>query len=127
MTLNGCEKKSWRATRPRCFGFRIIVDTDAGVETLDCHGRSLGDRARTFAGRTDKGIRMGATPDEVSKAYGEPEFRVGMRADFPNGHWDYLKDGLSFGFFDNRLSHIEVRGPQLRPKEQRVLAVPIPR
>lgn len=36
---------------------------------------------------------MGATPDEVSKAYGEPELRHGMTAELPNGRWDYLKDG----------------------------------
>ncbi len=121
VTINGKEnpkrKKSGEELIYDSRGFRIIVDTDAGVESIDCYGAGqLGDRARRFAGRTDKGIRMSATPDEVSKAYGEPELRHGMTAELPNGRWDYLKEGLSFGFFDNRLSHIQVRGPHLRPE-----------
>ena len=104
------------------------MDTDAGVESIHCYGAGqLGDRARTFAGRTDKGIRMGAAPGDISKAYGEPKLHQGMTAELPNGRWDYVKEGLSFGFFDNHLSHIEVLGPQLRPTGQGVRAVPIPK
>jgi hypothetical protein len=107
-------------------GFRLIVDADAGVETIDCYDvGQLGDRAGGFTGRTDKGIRMRATPNEVSKAYGEPERRHRMTANLPDGRWDYLKDGLSFRFFDNVVSHIQIQGPHLRPNEQGILTVPI--
>lgn len=100
-------------------GFRITVDADFGVETIHCYGvGQLDARARGFTGRTDKGIRMRATPDEVSKAYGEPERRHAATADPTKGRWDYYKDGLSFRFFDNVVAHIEARTPHLRRNEQ---------
>lgn len=107
-------------------GFRIIVDAESGVEHIYCYGAGqLGDRGRAFNGRTDKGIRMGATPDEVAEAYGEPELRHGVTVDLPSGRWDYLTDGLAFNFFDNVVSQFQVRCPQLRPNELGIIAIPI--
>lgn len=107
-------------------GFRIIVDANAGVETIMCYGDGqLGDRARGFTGRTSKGIRIGATPSEVRQVYGEPERRHGMTADLPNGGWSYVKDGLSFQFFDNAVSQIQILGPRLRPNARGIITVEI--
>ncbi len=52
-------------------GFRIFVAASVGVESIGCWGAGqLDDRARASTGRTDKGFRMRATPDEVLKTYG---------------------------------------------------------
>jgi hypothetical protein len=105
-------------------GFRILVDAEAGVASITCYGEGqLGDRARGFAGGTDLGIRMGSTPEEVSLAYGEPELRHGMTPEHPAGRWDYLKQGLSFRFFDNVVSQIQLHGPGDRPNEQGVITI----
>jgi hypothetical protein len=100
-------------------GFRIIVAESGGVESFDCYGAGqLAGRSRAFSGRTDKEIRMGATTDDVIKAYGEADHRIGLTAKLTNGRLDYVKKGLQFSFFDGRLSNIQVLCPQLRPNEQ---------
>lgn len=108
-------------------GFRIFVNTDEGVETIDCYADGkLGNRVRGFTGETDKRIQMGATPDDIARFYGEPDLSHGLTVDLPNGNWEYFKEGLTFGFFDNVVSHIQIQAPHLRPGNTGKMAVPVP-
>lgn len=105
-------------------GFRIVVAADGGVESINCYGAGqLGGRSRAFAGMADKDIRLGAAPEEVLKAYGEPDRRVGLTDEMPNGGLSYAKIGTAFSFRDGRLSHVQALGPQLRPDERGILII----
>lgn len=59
-----------------------------------------------FRGRTDKGIRMGSSKQEVRDAYGEPDAPLprdeGMHADV----FRYEKLGMMFGFTDSKVQQI---------------------
>ena len=63
---------------------------------------------RDFQGRTREGIRLGATPDDVLKVYGEPDSKM------QNGSFrglSYLKRGWSFEFRHGKLAAINVNSP----------------
>lgn len=57
-------------------GVHLLVDRRRGVRTIDCWSDQYPvpfPGMVTFAGKTDKGIAMGASREEVVAAYGEPE------------------------------------------------------
>ncbi len=54
-------------------GFSIHVNAQRGVVAIMCYtGKFMAFKVRAFAGRTDKGIRMGANRAAIEKAYGPP-------------------------------------------------------
>lgn len=55
-------------------GLSLTVEANDGLVGIQCMGQdSLGATGRTFRGATDLGIRIGASEQEVIKAYGIPD------------------------------------------------------
>jgi outer membrane lipoprotein-sorting protein len=107
-------------------GFSIHVTTQRGVLAIMCYtGKFFATQVRDFAGRTDKGIRMGASRAAIEKAYGtpssvrEPQFKdvFGKNATNPEkktGQVDlsYGALGLSFSLHDDALDSIMLNAPR---------------
>lgn len=54
-------------------GYGMFVSETLGVVTINALSQPFfAVRVREFAGRTDKGVRIGSTEDDVRRAYGEP-------------------------------------------------------
>lgn len=86
-------------------GFFVNVERDKGFIGIQCYAQHPG--MRPFRGRTDKGIAMGATIEEVEKAHGPPdvknEFGAGVFFLF------YKKLGLCFQTNEGRVRLITAR------------------
>lgn len=86
-----------------------------GVVDIDCFNQvRSGPIVREFAGRTPEGIRLGASWDDVLRAYGKPDCVLdgiadGMRA--ADGRISYMRLGWEFDFYDKKLCRIRVRQP----------------
>jgi hypothetical protein len=91
-------------------GFDIEVQSDNGASRFSFFGvRELGMCARDFNGKTDKGVGLGSTSDEVIEAYGKPEFSAVNRN---SRSFEYFHQGLSFQFWDNKLSRFSISSPR---------------
>ncbi len=111
-------------------GFSVHTTTQRGAMMIMCYtGKFWAFRVRDFAGRTDKGIKMGANRAAIEKAYGKPtsvreatmKDVFGKRANDPDkktGQVDltYGDLGLSFSLHDDALDTIMLNGP--RPPRQ---------
>jgi outer membrane lipoprotein-sorting protein len=107
-------------------GFSIHVTTQRGVISIMCYtGKFFAVQVRDFAGRTDKGIRMGAGRAAIEKAYGapssvrEPRFKDVFGKETANpekktGQVDltYNALGLSFSLHDDALDSIMLNAPR---------------
>ncbi len=107
-------------------GFSVHVTTQRGVISIMCYtGKFFAVQVRDFAGRTDKGIRMGAGRAAIEKVYGAPsavrEARFkdvfGKTATNPEektGQVDltYNELGLSFSLHDDVLDSITLNAPR---------------
>jgi outer membrane lipoprotein-sorting protein len=107
-------------------GFSITARDGRGVLMITCFtGKFLAVKVRDFAGRTDKGIRMGAHRAAIEKEYGPPssvrEVRkrdvLGKRAVNPDQktghvHLSYETLRVSFTLQDDSLASIMLRAPQ---------------
>lgn len=107
-------------------GYSIHVTTRDGVMMVMCYTSKLfAFRVRDFAGKTDKGIRMGASRADIEKAYGKPttvheatmKDVFGSRANDPDkktGQVDltYARLGLSFALHDDTLDSIMLNAPR---------------
>ena len=55
-------------------GYFFGAGKTAGVVTVSCSAQAaLATKTRDFAGKTDKGIAMGARGADIIRAYGEPD------------------------------------------------------
>ncbi|MFI5454350.1 MAG: outer membrane lipoprotein carrier protein LolA [Isosphaerales bacterium] len=105
-------------------GFSISAHVQHGVHVIICFtGKTSDVQVRDFAGRTDKGIRMGANRAAIEKAYGAPDsvrearFKdvFGKRAANPEqktgqvalSYYDTL--GLEFSLHDDALDSIIIQ------------------
>ena len=87
-------------------GFRLTVNNRTGLHSIHCFNQaSMGPSVRGFPGKTREGIELGASPDDVKKAYGEPEAKMG-----PDDYW-YAKRGWQFTFRDGKLAGYHVNRP----------------
>ena len=107
-------------------GFSIHTTTQRGVMMIMCYtGKFWAFKVRDFAGRTDKGIKMGASRAAIEKAYGKPtsvreatmKDVFGKRADNPDkktGQVDltYATWALSFSLHDDALDSIMISAPR---------------
>jgi hypothetical protein len=81
-------------------GFRLTANDWRGLYSIYCFNNRDGDLATTehgFRGKTKEGIALGASLEDVMKAYGEPETQK---------HVDYVsyqKRGYAFMFHDKKL------------------------
>jgi outer membrane lipoprotein-sorting protein len=125
-------------------GFSIHAHARRGVLMIMCYtGKIFAFKVRDFAGRTDKGIRMGAGRAAIEKAYGRPSSvrgatpgdRLGGRTAKPDekiGQVDLSYDALrlSFSLHDDALDSIILLAPRpaaavpARPKEAGAAAKP---
>ncbi len=101
---------------------RRIKRTDSLPEVA-CDPLAAEPVETAVARELEERLRHALNADDVIKAYGEPDHRVGLTAKLPNGRLDYVKKGLRFGFFNGRLSNVQVLGPQLRPNMQGILTI----
>jgi hypothetical protein len=111
-------------------GFSIHTTTQRGALMVMCYtGKFFAFRVRAFAGRTDKGIKMGANRAAIEKAHGKPSSVreatmkdvFGKRANEPDkktGQVDltYAGLGLTFSLHDDALDSIMLSVP--RPQRQ---------
>ena len=107
-------------------GFSVHATTQRGVLMVTCYtSKFFAFRVRDFAGRTDKGIKMGASRSAIEQAYGKPSSVreatmkdvFGKRANDPDkktGQVDltYNNPGLTFSLHDNALDSIMIRAPR---------------
>jgi hypothetical protein len=78
-------------------GFSVHATTQRGVLMVMCYtGKLFAIRVRDFAGRTDKGIKMGARRSAIEQAYGKPS----------SVREATMKDVLGSSFHDSR--HIDL-------------------
>src|SRR5579871_1407151 len=82
-------------------GFFLGVSKTLGVVTISCASQAtFAVRIRDFAGKTDKGIALGATLADVVRAYGEPDWK---KTDHGSTHVSYNRLQASFTFFGDKL------------------------
>jgi outer membrane lipoprotein-sorting protein len=96
-------------------GFDLTIGA-SGLERIHCYGKQFrGAMAQDFVGKTDAGIKIGATTDDVIAKYGRPDVRSGGR------HEDlfYIHKGYRFRFVEGKLASVTVSAPM--PKEVKVI------
>ena len=109
-------------------GVRVSVDPRRGVRVIECwsaqHPKPFPGMV-TFSGKTDKGIGMGASREEIVAAYGEPERvdeeivvvgpegRVSSERLLENLRYSQL--GMTFVLTEGHLVKLKVGGPRLSP------------
>jgi outer membrane lipoprotein-sorting protein len=87
-------------------GFRLTINNRGGLHSIHCFNQtSMGPSVRGFQGKTREGIELGASPEDVKKAYGEPEAKMD-----PDHYW-YAKRGWRFFFRDGKLVGYQANPP----------------
>jgi outer membrane lipoprotein-sorting protein len=88
-------------------GFDLTIGPD-GLKNIHCYGKQVrGAMARDFVGKTDIGIKLGATRDEVIAKYGQPE----VRPHKSNSDFRYFHKGYRFVFTNEKLTSIMISPP----------------
>ncbi len=86
-------------------GFELDVSSARGLTQFRCmSGSSI---ARRFIGKTDAGIALGASIDDVIQAYGAPEVRSHLRDEVLY----YFHKGWSFVFAEGKLISFSASAP----------------
>ncbi len=92
-------------------GLWIFVDPDDGVTSITAHSQETsGGGCQGFIGRTKEGIALGASLEEIQKAYGEPSVNDAsqfMLANVKQGGFGaifYPDLGLTFTLNDSKLT-----------------------
>ncbi|MHC4622319.1 MAG: hypothetical protein ACYS4W_00275 [Planctomycetota bacterium] len=92
-------------------GVHFILDFRRGVKEINCwsnlHSMALPGMT-TFAGKTDKGVGMGNTREQIIAAYGEPA-RTETRGTIDILHYDDLR--IQFALEQGKLVNITLRAP----------------
>lgn len=86
-------------------GFELDVSSARGLTQFRCMSGS--SFARAFIGKTDAGIALGASIDDVMKAYGAPEVRSHLRDEVLH----YFHKGWSFVFAEGKLTSFSASEP----------------
>ncbi len=93
-------------------GFDLRIGL-GGVTGIHCYGKQLrGALAQDFVGKTDTGIKLGATKDDVIAKYGQPDV---VRLNNRHENLHYFHKGYAFLFVEGKLASITVSAPM--PKE----------
>jgi len=80
-------------------GILIIVDTALGVQEIRCNTHRDATRGRSFGGKTNRGISLGDSKDDVVHAYGQPSW-----TNSSGTYMEYQKLGTGFSFYNDRLT-----------------------
>lgn len=92
-------------------GFEIGVKQGQGVAVVSCYDKKFYQRsmvekiARDFQGATDKGIKLGASQEQIIAVYGNP---AKQKANGNQGKLMYPDQGLFFEIENNRLTKMMV-------------------
>ena len=92
-------------------GFWIGLGPDGKLRQIDCHAHpdEAAPVARTFAGKTAEGIALGASRNDISRAYGPPNSEHQNDTRFgQHTRMDYWDLGLTFLLRDDALEEISV-------------------
>lgn len=90
-------------------GFTVTVHPQFGVIAFTCSAVAAmppNGKAKDFQGRTEEGIGIGATEEDIVAAYGDPDTR-----DAEGGQTDlhYPERGMRFLLLDDRLQQLTLR------------------
>lgn len=91
-------------------GFFIVGANTIGVLSISCVSQAImAIRVRDFAGKTDKGIRLGASEADIIRAYGKPDSR---RAERGTTSLEYYSLRTDFTVCGEKLVQILLMRPQ---------------
>ena len=112
-------------------GVHFLIDPRRGVRSIECWSAQYPKPFPgmvTFSGKTDKGIGMGASREEIVAAYGEPETveekivhvyvgpeRVDSEHLLENLQYSQLR--MTFVLTEGHLVKLKVVGPRLSPEQ----------
>ncbi|MBS0202146.1 MAG: hypothetical protein JSS49_04540 [Planctomycetes bacterium] len=86
-------------------GFEVMVSSADGMTEFRC--MPVGTIARKFLGKTDSGIQLGASIDDVSRVHGPPE----VKSQFRETDLRYVHQGWAFLFGDGKLKSFSAFEP----------------
>lgn len=86
-------------------GFEVMVSNVGGMNQFRC--LPVGAIARKFLGKTDTGIQLGASIDDVIQAHGAPE----VKSHFRETSLRYVHKGWEFLFSDGKLKSFSAFRP----------------
>ncbi len=100
-------------------GLGLTVHAERGLQMIQCWSDSgpqeLPFPVTTFAGRTKEGIGMGATREQITDAYGQPD-RTSRGSDpqrmFESLHYDKLRTKLTL--WQDKLNSMTLEAPEPR-------------
>ena len=102
-----CVEEMSYAEAAHQMGTEVMVSSVRGMTEFRCLSSS--SIARKFLGKTEAGIRLGATTDDVIKAYGKPE----VKSQFRETDFGYPHKGWRFLFRDGNLATMTASEPLL--------------
>ncbi|GAF73281.1 unnamed protein product, partial [marine sediment metagenome] len=93
-------------------GLSFTVDAELGVQEISCWSEGmLPSHITTFAGRTKKGVGIGATREQITAAYGQPNrTSTGSKGVIQNLHYDKLS--AKFSLKEDKLISMILRAPK---------------
>ncbi|MHC4061341.1 MAG: hypothetical protein ACYSUC_11235 [Planctomycetota bacterium] len=95
----------------RSKGLQILIDPGRGVRAIDCWSKDYPNAPHemtTFAGKTEEGIGIGATREQIVAAYGEPD-RTDTRPPFETLRYTKLR--THFVLTQNGLVNLKLLAP----------------
>ena len=93
-------------------GLNFVVDAELGLQEIGCWSEGmLPSRVTTFAGSTKEGIGIGASQEEITAAYGQPDrTNTNTAGGFQIIHYDTLS--TEFWFKEGKVITIVLRAPK---------------
>lgn len=92
-------------------GLRLEFNDEEGLRVMHCISQlGYGFQAQTFSGATDKGIRIGATAEQIKAAYGNPIREY--HSDGARGILSYIAPVVSFHLEEGKVSKIVLVKPR---------------
>lgn len=96
-------------------GLSLLFDYKGGVKEIHCWSKEYPEAPPelvTFQGKTDKGIAMDATRDEIIAAYGQPD-EVITKAQIDTLRYDQIR--TDFVIYQDKLVNIKVKASKPAP------------
>ena len=93
-------------------GLNFVVDAELGLEEIGCWSEGmLPSRVTTFAGSTKEGIGIGASQEEITSAYGQPD-RTSTDAKGITQNLHYDKLNTRFSLKEGSVTSIVLEAPK---------------
>lgn len=93
-------------------GLVFTVDAELGLQEIACWSEGmLPSRVTTFAGKTNEGVGIGATQEQIVEIYGQPDrTSAGSRGIIQNLHYDKLS--AKFSLKEGRIMSMILEAPK---------------